>query len=63
MEHARVRFASRCGGEASFRPRQCAGFHKHFVVMRSNRRSFAAAVRKWHVCALRARARPLSAHG
>eukprot|EP00974_Lingulodinium_polyedra_P041583 3993736-Lingulodinium_polyedra.AAC.1 len=56
MECASVRFVSRCDGETSIRPRHCTAFSKRCAMARSSRRFAAAAARKSHVCALRARA-------
>eukprot|EP00974_Lingulodinium_polyedra_P047365 4544760-Lingulodinium_polyedra.AAC.1 len=47
-ECASVRFASRCGGDASTRPRCCAVVAKRCAMTRSKRRFAAAAAQTPH---------------
>eukprot|EP00974_Lingulodinium_polyedra_P049050 4714799-Lingulodinium_polyedra.AAC.1 len=61
MEHASVRFVSRCSSETSIRPRHSAAFAKRCAMTRSIRRVTAIAARKPRARALHARTEKRSA--
>eukprot|EP00974_Lingulodinium_polyedra_P052377 5038238-Lingulodinium_polyedra.AAC.1 len=61
MERASVRFAGRCGGQTSTRPRHCAAFSKRRAMNRRPGRSGSQIARLRTPCAGRFSVRAWSA--